>query len=537
MKKPTKVILLSLTAVLLFASMLQKLFNFPKLAPLAGVVEERSIPALNLQNYRNGSFQQGTEQYLQYNFGFRPPVIKLYNQYLWDFFEKTYVNRASITFGKDGWLYEPWFIEDHYQSLAYHYSTDSADMATKFKNEAKRVYQLQHILNEYGTDLVVCLLPGKDLIYPEHLPDNTKYFKEKKITARDFFGSEYKRLGVNHINVEQWFVQMKDTADFLLFPKTGTHWSNLAAVYAADSLIRYLEHLKNCNLNNLIIGEKYVDKARTPDADLESLMNLIRPLKREPLYYADVKADHDSTAIKPKLITIGDSYWWNVIGQVPLQDVFSAYPYWYYYSTIYFDNAKAVRDVDLLQEMLSSDYILLSYCSVQQYRMNDGFTQQALIALCYNPKEVETIKNGIKIGIQNDAPWFEKIKQRAEKDHLEIDQVLDGEVATLVNLYPEKYFPALRDSIPTKRSSLIDDYFTTDSLAFIEKMVNEIVLEIKSKPQMMIEMEQKAKDQGKELEQAIHDDAQWIVNHRIENGTLVMPTKKKGVKTTNSHGI
>ena len=459
-------ILYILTMVVLFASMLQNLTNWPRFRKMQGVVAERSFPKLNFQNYRDGSFQKGAEQYLQYHFGFRPPIIRLYNQYLWDFYRKTYVSPNTLTFGKDGWLYEPWFVEDYYQSRSYTLAPDSAEVAEKFKAEAKRVYQLQHVLHDGGTELFVALLPGKDLIYPEHLPDNTQYTKEKKITARGFFGPEYDRLGVNHVDVEQWFLQMKDTADFLLFPQTGTHWSMMASLYAADSLFKYMEALKGYNMHNLIIGERYVGKADRTDYDLESLLNLIRPWKRIPLHYAKVETDTDPTAIKPKLITVGDSFWWNIVNQVPLRQMFSAWPYWYYNSSVYLDpippkidDPLSVKDLDMVKELLSADFVLLSYCSVQLYDLNNNFTKQALIKCCYDPEEVDSIRNALRTNIMNTPEWMEGIKTQAKAKGQEIEQALEAHIDYLLDCNPEKYFLALADSIPTKRSRHFTEVF------------------------------------------------------------------------------
>lgn len=445
--------------VVLFASMLQNLTNWPRLRALQGVVAEKPFPKLTLQNYREGSFQKDAEQYLQYHFGFRPPVIRLYNQYLWDFYGKTYVSPNTLTFGKDGWLYEPWFVEDYYQSRSYILSSDSAEVAKKFKAEAKRVYQLQHILHDGGTELFVALLPGKDLIYPEYLPDNTEYTKEKKITARGFFSPEYDRIGVHHVDVEQWFVQMKDTADFLVFPQTGTHWSIMGSVYVADSLFRYMETLKGCNMHNLIIGKPHVEKAQKTDYDLESLLNLIRPLKRLPLHYAKVETDTDTTAIMPKLITVGDSFWWNILNHVPMKQVFSTWPYWYYNSTAYIDHlpltvpeSHPVKDLDMVEELLSADFVLLSYCSVQLYDLNNDFTKQALMACCYDPEEIDSIRNTIRTSITNNKDWMKGILDKAKAQNQEPEQAIEANIDYLISHNPEKYFLALADSIPTKRS-------------------------------------------------------------------------------------
>ena len=461
------------TFVLLsFLPMLQGRFHLIPLKALEGVTVKTGKPTFSFEAYRSGDFAKQEEAYLGENFGFRESAIRLYNQYLWDFYRKTYVSPNILTFGKDGWLYESIFVEDYYQSRSYVLSPDSAEVAEKFKAEAKRVYQLQHILHDCGTELLVALLPGKDLVYPEHLPDNKEYTKEKKITAREFFGQEYERLGINHINVEQWFLQMKDTADFLLFPQTGTHWSMMASVYAADSLFKYMEALKGCNMHNLIIRKQHVEKAHNPDHDLESLLNLIRPLKRMPLHYAKVDADTDTTAIKPKLITVGDSFWWNILYQVPMKKVFSVWPYWYYNSIVYYNTnvyhddipltdsePMPVKDLDMVKELLSADFVLLSYCSAQLYIMNNNFTKQALIACCYDPEEVDSIRDALRTNITNAPEWMEGIKDQAKAMGQEIEQTIETNIDYLIYLNPEKYFLALEDSIPAKRSRHFTEVF------------------------------------------------------------------------------
>lgn len=446
-------ILFVLCMAALFAPLLQSLTQWPKCEALQGVVAEQPMPKPTLQSCRDGSFQTGTEKYLQYHFGFRPPVIRLYNQYLWDFYGKTYVSPTTLTIGKDGWLYEPWFVEDYYQSLSYNFSSGPAAMAEMFKAEAKRVFQLQHILHDCGTTLMVALLPGKDLIYPEHLPDNKTYTKEKKITARGFFGPEYDRLGVNHVDVEQWFVQMKDTADFLLFPQTGTHWSNLAAMYVADSLFRHMEKLKGCNMHNIIIGKPYMGEVRRPDNDLENLLNLVRPLKRLPLHYANIEADNDTTAIKPRLLTVGDSFWWNIASQVPMNNLFSACPFWYYNSKVYDDNqTMPVNDFDVVKELLSADFVLISYCSAQLYNLHNDFTKHALIACCYDSEEIDSVRNKLRNDIVGDKEWLSGIEKHAKEKGQELEPTIEGAIDYMINLHPERYFPALADSIPSKRS-------------------------------------------------------------------------------------
>ena len=200
-----------------------------------------------------------------------------------------------------------------------------------------------------------------------------------------FYEEKFNELSVNHINMEQWFLQMKDTVDFLLFPQKGTHWSNIAAVYAADSVFRYIEEKQGFRMDRLLIGEPAVGPYKKPDYDLEELYNLYRPLKKLPQHYVDVGVQHVTGSVRPKLITVGDSFFWNICRQTPMDSLFAEHPYWYYNHTVYFDpNHNTTEELDLADELLSADAVMLIYSSVQLYKMSNGFSQKALTSLGYD---------------------------------------------------------------------------------------------------------------------------------------------------------
>lgn len=534
MKKHFYAILCGILAVVLFASLIQKathLFSFPK---LKGVEVPAPMPSLSLKSYADGSFQSGTEAYLKQHFGFREPLLRCYNQYLWDFYGKTYVTRGILIVGKDGWLYEPWAVDDYYQTHFHKHAQNADLMKQQLAKEAKRVNQLQHILEPYGCRLFVTLVPSKDLICPEHLPDKpvTNYQDTTRMSARFFLEDEYTRLGVNHLNLEHYFLQIKDTIDFMSFPKTGTHWSKYAALHAADTLVRYMEHLGGINMQNVVVGPRTLTDVQEPDNDLESLLNLIRPLPNFKYYYASATTDNDSTADRPRLLTVGDSFWWNIANQVPLNNIFSSSPYWYYNSTIYYDKAnQSVKDVDLVHELLTSDFVNLFYSTTQLYKMNNGFTKKALMALCYDPEEIDAAFGRIEKGIRADSAWLDKLEERAKNEGKELDAVVHGTAQWLIDTYPENYFPALNDSIPTKRSKLAQSYLDMDSTAFVEMEVQKIIRSIKDSETQMASVKEKAEKNNKTLEQAIRDDAVWIVKRRLERGDLQIPNKDRSHKT------
>lgn len=464
-KDKTTLILFCILAVLAFAPMVQEHLHFPKVRKLAGVTPEVKVPPLTLKNYRNGHFQRTVEKYIKYHYGFRPNTVRLYNQYLWDCYKKTYT-KNTLVIGKEDWYYEPWFIEDYYHGGTYDQNKDSLKLAQTLHQEAFRLYQLQQILEEYGTTLFVCQAPGKDLVYPEYLPDDTVTNRPKQLSAREFFEDEFNTLGVNHINVEPWFLSMKDTVDFNLFPQKGTHWSNISAMYVADSIFRYLEDRLDIRMNERILGEPYVDKPRRPDYDLEELLNLIRPLKKLPQHYVDMEIRPREGAVKPKMIVVGDSYYWNLCLQIPMDSLFSSCPYWYYNSTIHFDpKHKNVSEVDLVEELLGADAVMLMYSSTQQYKMSNGFSQQALMALCCDEEDLRQAEATCIRQIKKSPNWLKSIEQRAETYHKDVEEFIEDEAKNMVRLQPQNYIPALSKRHPTQRSSKVTEYLQLKSNA------------------------------------------------------------------------
>jgi hypothetical protein len=396
MNSRTQAILFALTALLLFAFAIQQQTGLFKFKELNGVVDSSPRPEWTWHNFIDGGLQDSTEAYLQQNFGFREPLTRFYNQTEWTLFRYSQVAEDQrIVITDDNWIFEPATVEEYYQGRAYYNGEDFTDNLLKqFEAEAQRLLQIQKMLEPYGTHLFVALLPGKEQICPEHMPKNTQYFKEKKITAFDFYSKRLKELGVNHINLAECFMEMKGKVSYPLFPQTGTHWSNLAAIHSADTLIRYMEHLSDSNMVNLTTGSIF-QRTLKPDADLESLMNLIWPLQKAPNFLAEAYYDYDTTAWRPRLLTIGDSFYWNILNFTPVWDVFESVPYWYYFSTAYFDDddlkvTHKISDLDVLQEVIDADFVMLSYSTVALYKMSNGFSE-ALLAKLEQKQKLSTV--------------------------------------------------------------------------------------------------------------------------------------------------
>ena len=493
--------ILCILTMLVFALIfIQEKTHFVCIKPLGGVVDEVSYPRITMNSYSDMSYQKNLEKYAKQNFGFREWLIRCYNQYLWDVFRTT--NLPNVSIGKDGWLYEPWFVDDYYHGLMF--NDDPELFKDILRTEAVRLYKLQELLKNLGITLFVMVEPGKDRVYPEHLPEKKYYKGPEGVKAADYYPYLFDSLGVNYVDFSKYFVEQKGKVDYPLFPQTGTHWSNIAAVHVADSLIRYMEAIGKMNINNIEIGTPYCDTSRKPDDDLELMLNLIREIPKEPNMYADVSVVDDTSASRPKFLINGDSFAWNIINQVYMDAIFSKWQYWYYNSTIYKNpDYNSTSDVDYAAEILGSDYIMLSYCTAMIYGLGYGFIPKALVHLCYDDRQIDAVRNNIIASMKGNEEWMAYLINKAKEEGRDLDDVMYEDATDNLFTRIEVHFPELAgEGIPPVRRDICVEHIKSD---------------IYSVPEWICEVRRQAEEWNVPLDTAVTRNAIWYYNqHKSE---------------------
>ena len=438
MRNTPKILCLA-TLGLLLLTLLQGTVRLIPVKPLYGVNIGTDKPAFTAEAFLSGQWQKATDQYLKEHHGFREPAIRLYNQYLWTAYHRS-TNPGSVVIGQQDYLFEPWFVDEYYTGCFQHYYPDSIPDYEKpnvFERRMSRLAKLQAILEEQGVHLFVALLPGKERIYPQYLPDRgAKAHSDRHMghhRAYDYYSNSL--YDFRCIDLCHCFDSLNGHTPYLLFTKTGTHWSNIASTYAFDSVMRYMQTFGPA-IRPVTLGQPYHGSTREPDADLDDLLNKTFRIPSERNQYVDVTLAEPAPERNPSLVVIGDSFFWNILYNFPIQELFSNFRYWYYFSTIYYDPSHDnVADIDLVDELLRTDYVMLSYCTVQLYNCGNGFINRALLELCYDPEEIQAVRDSLSrtaLGHNIDS-------QKA------IDELIDKNL--------EQYFPALAESHPTKRCS------------------------------------------------------------------------------------
>ena len=560
MKKPRiryACILFALMMVFLFVPIIQEWGGVFPVKPLKGVFEPTPKPELTFDNYKSNTYQTQIEKYLSEHFGLREPVIRLYNQYVWSAYNKTYC--TFIVPGKQGYLYYALAVNEHYGlELPKHYKSNEAAMKDA-DAELRQMNKLRHVLKDYGIEFVAFIAPDKPEIYPEYLPRRDA--DTTTIHLTDYFSRRMDETGFPYINMTDWFVKMRDTVSFPLFPKTDSHW-RYSSIYGFDSLFRYINTLNGeAKFPTLHIGPPVAYESDKLEGDEETLNLLFRIRGDKTKYKSDITVESDSTCRKPKVLFVGDSFIWSMAEFMPASKILADREVWFYNNTAFigFENqSTSVKDLDRLSHILNADYVVFYSAGHQWWEATYGFAKDALLQLCVSDSLFEATVTDYATQFRNKEGYTDLTEEELRKNMAwmlrndpELIPGLDGEEMptirntkrineartinqirndkdwlTALNIYASQH-DLLIDEVLHEEASRIDrgelplrDEVNIDSASFIKMKKQEIMEQWKLNPEMTKMIQKKAKERGIAFEDMLEKDAQWVINQKIEKGEL-----------------
>lgn len=408
--------------VLLLAALLPALqmrWSLITVRPLNGAFQLAEKPAFSFKEWMNGTFQAQTEKYLKDHSGFRSFFIRLQNQADFTLFRQT--NAEGAVVGKKGQLFEYDYIRSW---LALDYPGDPF----LEKKMLRTKYVQEYLRREKGIDMIVVFEPGKASFYPEYLPSS--YQKQKKgPSTYENYVQKARELGIDYIDLQQYFLQLKDQTEYPIFPRYGTHWSFYGMKFAADSLIRLIEQRRKIDLTGVEVNEIQVSsKPRDTDDDVLKTMNLLLPLHGEDLAYPQIAFDTLHPGDKPMVLVVADSYYWNIFNTRIPKFLFANEAFWYFNTVVYPENyyrPTYTKDLDFQKEIEKQDMIFLMVTERFVHKFDWRFIDQ-LYALYTPDWLVDPVYDKIN-DIMQVEPWYEKIINKAAKKHITLEKALVDE--------------------------------------------------------------------------------------------------------------
>ena len=289
--------------------------------PLGGAQPTSVKVPFSLEQWRAVKFQEGQEAYIADHFGLRPFMVRFYNE-LFDRIFGEY-QAQGVIMGKDGYLFE-----ENYLLAASGQDYLGLDSISRLVSD---LHLIEQDLAKQGKHLLVCLAPGKGSFFPDKMPDEYRY---NGSTGRNYpdFVRELISEKIPLFDVQDWFLKMKASSKYPLYPKTGIHWSSYGEYLVADSLIKQVSALALKPFPTLKI--KRIEQDHTPrdrDDDIELGMNLLRNLPDFKMAYPQFEIKPLPKGKKaPKVLVIGDSFYYGMYNWGMMQHVFEGGEFWYY---------------------------------------------------------------------------------------------------------------------------------------------------------------------------------------------------------------
>lgn len=348
MKALKNIIFFSLLALLSFP-LLQQTWKPIEVAPLSGAYNLPDTVPLNTRNWFSGEFQDKYSPFYEYSIGFRPSFVRLKNQlYYWTYNRST----SYVSIGKEDQLFA-------WNYWAPYWGMDLADKDSVDLRIAN-IVRLKNELDSMGVPLLVVIGANKVRYMPEFLADDL--IKEERLPNNyHSYLPALQEAGLQVVDFNAIFSELKSEAGRGMFPNTGTHWSAYGMGLCLDSIVSFADRNQNDTIRNVkVYGFSEKDSVVDSDLDLSNDLNLWFPIKRQSNLFAKTMVSKKGR--KAKLFVIGDSFYWNLYQLDEFYElVDSSSHYWYYNNTdIAFDGARhPVEDYNPIELAARADAVIL----------------------------------------------------------------------------------------------------------------------------------------------------------------------------------
>ncbi|HEY6159906.1 MAG TPA: hypothetical protein VI112_01750 [Bacteroidia bacterium] len=401
--------------------------HFSTGSPLHGEFTAAGDVQWNWADWQEGKYQEGKEKFLNENFTQRNTAVRLHNEIIFHAFDKaqsrsTIVGRSGYVFGKD--YIDSWFGFDFIGSR-------------RIKTNIQKLELIRDSLKAHGTDLLLVVEPGKGSFYHEFFPSYSDGWK-KDSTNYETYVHLLKGSRIPLIDMNSWFLKLKENSPYTLYTKTGIHWSDYGMTLAMDSLIHYIEQMRHIDMPDMTIRSLRKDSVSEGDMDVEMGMNLLFGIPKPPMVYPVIDFNEEKKA-KPHVIVIGDSFFWQPLSSGLAAREFAELEFWYYFYQVNFAYQRAAEDPpsEKIPRMLKQDVVILMCSDAKLSNLGwgfidvlcDEFVNSTLIQKRKDEERVHFFEDKIR----KDANWLEQVRQKAIKNKVSLDEMIHEDAVYLLN--------------------------------------------------------------------------------------------------------
>lgn len=207
-----------------------------KKAGMISTVENRALAefpeVFNSDGKINPELKTGFNSWLNDNIGFRDTLMGFNTKIQYTLFNK--INSSDVILGKNGWL----FYQGEGGISIHDYQAKTLYTEKQLKKILKNVTELQKWCDDNGMKFVLMLMPNKEHIYREYMPDGIEeVHEEKNIDLVVDYIRENSDIKVVYPKEE--LLKAKEKYD--VYYKYDTHWNDLGAYEGYKCLMKNMD--------------------------------------------------------------------------------------------------------------------------------------------------------------------------------------------------------------------------------------------------------------------------------------------------------
>jgi hypothetical protein len=445
--------------------------------PLSGFTKKYEKPVFTFKNWFCAYYQDSLTVYENNNTIIRSPLIRIYNEYIFRAYKKT--KSSDVVIGKNNQCFQIDYIREY--TGEYFVGEDLINQ------RCQRIKYIQDTLNKLGIKLIVVFAPGKASYMPENIPDHLKKTIYPENNYRCFVKT-CNNMGIEMLDLQNYFNSIKDTVSWPLYPTYGIHWSDYGMYLALDTFVNRIQVLTGKNVPNITISG--IEKSNIPrgqDYDMGEVLNLYSNLSETTLAYPKFT---NADTCKPELKTlfVGDSFLFHWFKYGAAEYLYKSYRFWYYNVMVYPDFYKKELynyQTDMAEEITSSNLVVLE-C-----------TERFLYTAFWNFEEIAY--KMFKDNYETDALLYHQ--NDIFKDHAQFIKVFDDAV---------KNGLLFRDAL-NKEAAKRAELLKPGTIEFYE-------YNIRRDPKWLDKVTKQANEQGIPVDEAIRGNAQWMLDQEKSKG-------------------
>ena len=323
------------------------------ISPLNGVFNKTDTLTFSIEKWTNKSWQSNRSLVLKNNLKIKPAVVRLGHEMDFRLFNEFHM--ADLLIGKDGFLFsESWAKARNSQS------TFNQDSLTVF---IEKLAYLQKLLKQRDKYFKLIIPPSKEALFAEKLPaalENESPDSDYLVLSKGL-----KKHAVNYWDLKDFYQNAVDTSTYPIYSKTSVHWTSYGAHFTLLKLLKDMNRFFDNKMAVLKTKKFNTSLFKAGDGDHETTLNLLSRIDNQPFAYPNYMVDStNKNQFKPKVITIGDSYYWALKGCWMLPYIYTKdSKYLYYFSKVHYNNsfqeAHSLSSLDLIEELKSSDALII----------------------------------------------------------------------------------------------------------------------------------------------------------------------------------